>query len=60
MKQLLTDLLYYGAAAQNYMNYKTENLATNGVEKLGTASEATPDTTDFNLVKNGEISSYSA
>ena len=60
LKQLLTDLLYYGAAAQNYKDYNTENLATSGVENLGAASTATPDATDFTLTKNGEITSYPA
>lgn len=60
LKQLLTDMLYYGAAAQNYKGYNTANLATNGVENLGTASTAEPDSTDFTLVKNEEIDSYPA
>lgn len=60
LKQLLTDLLYYGKAAQNYKNYNTENLATAGVENLGEASMKVPTTTDFTLVKNKEIDSYPA
>lgn len=60
LKQLLTDMLYYGVAAQNYTGYNTENLATDGVENLGTPSTAKPDTTNFNLATNEEISSYGA
>ena len=60
LKQLLTDMLYYGAAAQNYKNYNTDNLATSGVENLGSASTATPaaPATPATPVKNTEVSSY--
>ncbi len=57
LKQLLIDLLYYGAAAQNYKNYKTENLANAGIENT---NEAAPTTTDFTLVKNEATDSYPA
>ena len=51
LKQLLTDLLLYGDAAYNYVNGTTgETPATSDVENLGTASDATPTTTDFTLV----------
>lgn len=60
LKQLLTDMLYYGAAAQNYKGYNTTNLATDSVENIGDPSTAAPETTDFTLVKNEEISSYPA
>jgi hypothetical protein len=60
LKQLLTDLLHYGNAAYNYKNETTGTTVTDGVENLGTASTATPTTTDFTLVKNTEISSYPA
>lgn len=50
LKQLLTDLLYYGDAAYNYANETTdETPVTNGVENIGTASTAAPATTDFKL-----------
>lgn len=60
LKQLLTDMLYYGAAAQTYKNYNTDNLATSGVENLGCASTATPaaPATPATPVKNTEVSSY--
>ena len=61
LKQLLTDMLYYGAAAQNYTGHNTENLATDGVENLLEASTLVPETTDFNLVNNetgGEYPAY--
>jgi len=49
-KQLLTDLLYYGAAAQKYKNYKAdEALVTDGVENLGTPSTLTPTDTDNDM-----------
>lgn len=50
LKQLLTDLLYYGDAAYNYANETTdETPVTNDVENIGTASTAAPATTDFKL-----------
>ncbi|MBE7100710.1 MAG: hypothetical protein E7364_03770 [Clostridiales bacterium] len=60
LKQLVTDLLYYGAAAQKYKDYNTENLATDGVENLGTPFAVAPTNTDFTLEKNTEISEYPA
>ncbi len=60
LKQVLTDMLYYGAAAQNYKGYNTENLATAGVSNLGTPSTATPETTDFTLVNNEGVDVYPA
>ncbi len=60
LKQLLTDLLYYGDAAYNYVNETTdETPVTDGVENIGTPSTATPDT-DFELVDNPQISEYPA
>ena len=44
LKQLLADLVHYGAAAQQYIGYKTDELVTDG---LGlTASSATPTEAD--------------
>lgn len=66
LKQLLTDMLYYGAAAQRYVamqkgvTVEDANLAMNGVENLGTASTAKPDSTNFNLENNTDITSYPA
>ncbi|MBQ3019839.1 MAG: hypothetical protein IJD77_04555 [Clostridia bacterium] len=61
LKQLLTDLLYYGDAAYNYANKTTDAVpATDGVENLGSESTAEPTATDFTLTKNEEISSYPA
>ena len=57
LKRLVSDLLYYGAAAQSYKGYNLENLASN-VEGILPATDATPDTTDFTLVKNEEAASY--
>lgn len=44
---LLTDILYYGAAAQTYQSYNTENLATNGL--TATQSVYTVTATDKTL-----------
>lgn len=62
LKQLVIDMLHYGAAAQNYKGYNTENLATAGLteEQKASASKAAPESTDFTLTKNGEIASYPA
>ena len=50
--QLITDMLTYGAAAQNYRDYNNEapeNLANAGIESLGTPSEALPTESDMSL-----------
>lgn len=49
--QFITDMLYYGAAAQKYTKYNTDNLVTSDVTGLGTPSTATPTETNsvFNL-----------
>ena len=60
LKRLISDMLYYGAAAQNYKSYNLDNLATDGVENLLEALEAAPETTDFTLVSNSEITEYPA
>ena len=65
LKQLLVDLLYYGAESQKYYNAKInvetneETLATYGVENLGTPSSAMPTDEDnaFSLV-NSEAKEY--
>ena len=58
LKQLLIDILYYGAAAQNYTGYNLENLATAGIESFGSPSNATPAAVSAAPVKNTEVSSY--
>ena len=56
LKQLLADLVHYGAAAQQYIGYKTDELVTDG---LGlTASGATP--TDADKQKNVSQSTNSS
>ncbi len=49
--QFVTDMLYYGAAAQKYTQYNTDNLATDGVVGLSTPSNKVPTDTDFQLNK---------
>ena len=44
--QLIADLLYYGAAAQVYVGYKTDSLVTDGVAGLGEASVILPTDAD--------------
>ena len=58
LKQLVSDMLRYGAAAQNYKPYKTGNLATDGVENLIAASDAVAPEVTASPVKNPEIDSY--
>ena len=62
LKQLVSDMLHYGAAAQTYKNHNTENLATAGVENLLPASTETPTEPTFTAtpVNNPEIDSYGA
>ena len=50
--QLVTDMLTYGAAAQNYRDYNTENLASAEVEMLGTPSEALPGKSDMSITES--------
>lgn len=52
--QFVTDLLTYGAAAQNYKDYNVDNLANGNVSGLGTPSDALPDGTDRNLTTHAE------
>ena len=47
LTQLLSDLLLYGAAAQEYVGYRTNALVTKGMD-LPNASSATPDAGDKN------------
>ena len=51
LKQLVSDMLHYGAAAQNYTGYKTDALVTADVEGIKTASavDLTNVTTDLTL-----------
>ena len=60
LKQLVSALLYYGAASQNYRSYNLENLATDDVENLVALSDEIPEITDFALENNPEVDVYSA
>ena len=42
LKQFVSDMLRYGAAAQNYKGHNTANLATSGVDGLSDEREETP------------------
>lgn len=46
MVQSVVDILYYGAAAQNYKDYNVEDLATNGLGAEFTPSAALPAEAD--------------
>lgn len=55
LKQFVTDMLYYGAASQTYRGYNTENLATIGVEGLGSPSDVLPSDDDaMSLINNAD------
>ena len=58
LKQLVSDMLRYGAAAQNYKDYNTGSLATDGVENLIDASDAVAPEVTASPEKNTEIDSY--
>ena len=62
LKQLVSDMLHYGAAAQTYKNHNTENLATAGVGNLLPASTETPTEPTFTAtpINNPEVTSYGA
>ena len=55
LRALLSDLLAYGAAAQTYMNYRTDALVTAGVETA--AYSAFTELTDCGAVLDGEADS---
>ena len=57
--QLLSDLLYYGAASQKYRGYNTGALVTDGVAGLLAYSDRTPTDTTRSLVTNGDTSNAS-
>ncbi len=44
--QLVSDILHYGAAAQQYTGYKTDEPVNVGVDNIKSASSATPEQTD--------------
>lgn len=52
LKQFITDMLYYGEAAQIYRGHNTGKLATDGVEGIGTASKVLPTTDDAMTLTN--------
>jgi len=56
--QLVTDLLYYGAAAQNYRGYKTDALVTDGVTGMVAPSNTVPTTTDRAVTASTSNTAY--
>ena len=55
---LVSDLLVYGAAAQTYTSYNTNNLVTNGLSL--TPSEFTSPTSKLSLVENSSLAAVYA
>ncbi|MBE6558225.1 MAG: hypothetical protein E7661_04355 [Ruminococcaceae bacterium] len=47
--QLVSDILHYGAAAQQYTGYKTDEPVTEGVDNLLAASVAIPENSDMTI-----------
>lgn len=60
LKRLVSDMLYYGAAAQIYKDHNTGNLATAGVANLWAATDEAPAETSKSNVYNTEITEYPA
>lgn len=64
LKQLVSDMLHYGAAAQTYKNHNVENLANNQeiVANILDASKKTPTSpeTPASPINNPEVTSYGA
>ncbi len=58
--RLVTDMLYYGKSAQEYRNYNTEDLATNGVEGLIEESTSLPETTVKNVTETTGAAKFTA
>lgn len=50
--QLVSDILHYGAAAQQYTGYKTDELVTEGVDNLLAASAVAPEKSDMTLTQS--------
>ena len=48
-KTIATDLLNYGAAAQIYANYNTDNLANAGIDQSGASTSLADPVSDLNL-----------
>ena len=48
-KTIATDLLNYGAAAQIYANYNTDNLANAGIDQSGASASLADPVSDLNL-----------
>lgn len=59
LKQLIVDMLHYGAAAQEYKEYNSDALATNGLGE-DASDFAMPEAIENWYVNNTEISSYPA
>ena len=59
LKRLVSDMLYYGAAAQIYKDYNTDNLATADVENILPAEDKAPTESIFKL-ENAEVTEYPA
>ena len=58
LKELVINMLHYGAAAQEFKNYKTDDLA-NDIDEITEDPEIDlPTETDFNLENNEGIDSY--
>ncbi len=49
--QILSDILRYGAAAQVYQNYETDDLATDGIVGLAPERTELPDKSDMTLTE---------
>ena len=58
LKQLLTDMLYYGSKAQQYRNYNVNDLATKGVTDMASANVVLADGTDLVLGERTEGKAY--
>ena len=55
--QILSDILRYGAAAQQYMEYELEDLATDGVVGLAPARTEVPESSDKTLTAVPDVES---
>ena len=60
LQNLLTQMLSYGAAAQNYFNYQTDRLATSDYFQIRLTGGVLPDGFDHGLYQTGDEVSISA
>ena len=58
LKELITNLLHYGSAAQIYQSYRIYDLPTDDFNSLGVPTTELPDSTDYTQTESESESAY--